>query len=131
MVNNGDAVDEKALARTPQRKRPGRPGRFLEELHYLRCIREEFEDEVALRVPDGTLAVPTQCDANQGLTCDDSPIRVEIMRTALAAIGSEFESITYFGDAAWDRRACDTLGWRFHPVGPGLGGIISYDGIEI
>ena len=59
------------------------------------------------------------------VTSDDSPSRVEIMRTALRAIGSEFELISYFGDAEWDRRACNALGWRF------LAGITSYSGIEL
>ena len=63
-------------------------------------------------------------------TCDDSPSRIEIMRTALAGTGSDVESVTYFGDAEWDRRACDALGWKFVAVGPGLGGITSYAGLD-
>ncbi len=59
-------------------------------------------------------------------TSDDAPSRIEIMRTALASLGRNFESITYFGDAEWDRRACRSLGWNFVAVGPGLGGIRSY-----
>lgn len=62
-------------------------------------------------------------------TCDDSPSRVDIMRTALARLGGTFDSITYFGDAEWDRRACRTLDWNFVAVGPGLGGIKSYAGL--
>lgn len=65
------------------------------------------------------------------VTSDDSPSRVEIMRLALAMIGDDFESVTYFGDAAWDQRACQTLGWRFVAVGPDLGGIESYVGIDL
>lgn len=64
------------------------------------------------------------------VTSDDSPSRVEIMRLALARIGDDFESVTYFGDAEWDQRACQTLGWRFVAVGPDLGGIESYVGID-
>lgn len=64
-------------------------------------------------------------------TCDDSPSRVEIMRAALAGINGVFESITYFGDAVWDRQACDTLGWNFVAVGPGLGGITTYAGFDL
>lgn len=60
---------------------------------------------------------------------DDSPSRVEIMRTALEMIGDEFESITYFGDALWDERACSILDWDFVPVGPDLDGIKSYKDI--
>lgn len=62
---------------------------------------------------------------------NDSPSRVEIMRYALARIGDDFDSITYFGDAEWDRRACDSLGWHFIAVGPDLGGIESYSEIDL
>lgn len=64
------------------------------------------------------------------VSCDESPSRTEIMRIALARLGDDFESITYFGDADWDRRACQTLGWNFVPVGSDLGGIESYDGFD-
>lgn len=64
-------------------------------------------------------------------SCDDSESRAEIMQVALAKLGNEFESVTYFGDAEWDRRACQTLGWDFVPVGSDLGGIQSYDGIDL
>jgi beta-phosphoglucomutase-like phosphatase (HAD superfamily) len=63
-------------------------------------------------------------------SCDDSESREEIMRIALAKLGDEFESVTYFGDAEWDRRACRALGWEFVPVGSDLGGIQSYDGVD-
>jgi len=62
------------------------------------------------------------------VSCDESPSRTEIMSIALARLGSNFESVTYFGDADWDRRACQALGWDFVAVGPDLGGIESYDG---
>ena len=65
------------------------------------------------------------------VTCDDAPSRIEIMRTALARIGDAFDSVTYYGDAEWDERACRCLGWNFVPVGPGLGGIESYAGIGL
>lgn len=65
------------------------------------------------------------------VTCDDSPSRIEIMRSALARIGNDFESVTYFGDADWDRRACRSLGWDFVAVGPGLGGIETYSGVKL
>jgi len=64
-------------------------------------------------------------------SCDDSHSRAEIMHVALACLGDEFESITYFGDAEWDRRACQTLGWDFVPVGSDLGGIQSYDSVDL
>ena len=64
-------------------------------------------------------------------TCDNSPSRIEIMRTALSKIGNDFESVTYFGDAEWDRQACQNLGWNFVAVGPDLGGIESYENIDL
>ena len=64
------------------------------------------------------------------VSCDESPARTEIMSIALASLGSNFESVTYFGDADWDRRACQALGWEFVPVGPDLGGIQSFEGYD-
>ena len=64
-------------------------------------------------------------------TCDNSPSRIEIMRTALSRIGNDFESVTYFGDAEWDRQACQSLGWNFVAAGPDLGGIESYENIDL
>ena len=63
-------------------------------------------------------------------TSDDSPSRTEIMRIALSMLGQRFDSVTYFGDAEWDRRACRNLGWDFVAVGADLGGIESYDGFD-
>jgi FMN phosphatase YigB (HAD superfamily) len=57
---------------------------------------------------------------------DDAIRRVEIMEAALQALGQRFESVTYYGDAAWDERACRELGWRFQPVGHRLQGIHEY-----
>jgi phosphoglycolate phosphatase-like HAD superfamily hydrolase len=65
------------------------------------------------------------------VTGDDSPSRIEIMSSALAKIGGDVESVTYFGDAEWDERACRSLGWNFVAVGPGLGGIESYTEVEV
>ncbi len=65
------------------------------------------------------------------ISCDDSPSRTEIMRIALSKLGNEYESVTYFGDAEWDRRACETLGWGFIPVGSDLGGIETYDNFSV
>ena len=61
---------------------------------------------------------------------DDAWDRVEIMRIALAQLGSDFDSITYYGDGPWDREACRRLGWQFVPVGRALGGLESYQGIR-
>ena len=63
-------------------------------------------------------------------TSDDSPSRVEIMRSALQHTGGDSRRVTYFGDAEWDQRACEHLGWNFVAVGPRLGGIESFSGIQ-
>lgn len=65
------------------------------------------------------------------VTGDDSPSRVKIMRSALKRIGDDFRSVTYFGDAEWDQRACEELGWNFIAVGPDLGGIESYASVKL
>lgn len=65
------------------------------------------------------------------VTGDDAPSRVEIMRRALERLGNDFESVTYFGDAPWDRRACHALGWEFRAVGAELDGIRSYRSLEL
>jgi beta-phosphoglucomutase-like phosphatase (HAD superfamily) len=60
-------------------------------------------------------------------TSDDAIERTAIMELALASIGEEAASVTYFGDGPWDSQACDILGWTFRAVGPALAGISSYD----
>ncbi len=59
-------------------------------------------------------------------TCDDAVARIDIMQIALDRLGGRFDSVTYFGDAEWDRRACAALGWEFVAVGPGLRGLESF-----
>jgi len=61
-------------------------------------------------------------------TSDDATERTVIMALALASIGEEVASVTYYGDGPWDSRACEILGWTFRAVGPALAGISSYDG---
>jgi phosphoglycolate phosphatase-like HAD superfamily hydrolase len=60
-------------------------------------------------------------------TADDAVERTAIMEFALASIGEEVASVTYFGDGLWDQRACNALGWIFRAVGPAVAGISSYD----
>lgn len=62
------------------------------------------------------------------ISSDDAAERAVIMKIALEKLGVGFESVTYFGDGTWDRDAASSLGWRFIAVGPGLGGILSYEG---
>ena len=60
------------------------------------------------------------------LTSDDSTDRCEIMRLALRALGSRFDTVSYYGDGEWDRDAALRLCWDFVPVGGKLGGITNY-----
>jgi FMN phosphatase YigB (HAD superfamily) len=61
-------------------------------------------------------------------TSNDHHERTGIMEIALRQLGTNFESVTYYGDGPWDREACAALGWRFVPVGSELGGIDSFVG---
>ena len=64
-------------------------------------------------------------------TSDTEFDRSRIMLTALSSLGSDFETITYYGDGAWDQDACLALGWNFIPVGPALGGLEAYTGVDV
>lgn len=64
-------------------------------------------------------------------TSDSEHDRSRIMLAALSSLGSEFESVTYYGDGPWDRDACLTLGWHFVAVGPALSGLESYVDIRV
>lgn len=57
---------------------------------------------------------------------DDHSDRISIMKHALAALGTHFTSITYYGDALWDQAAARTLGWQFAAVGRELDGLEAY-----
>lgn len=59
-------------------------------------------------------------------SADDSYERCAIMENALRQIG-DCETVTYYGDGAWDREAAARLGWRFVPVGAALGGITRFE----
>lgn len=59
-------------------------------------------------------------------TSDEHADRSQIMLSALAKLGTDFESVTYYGDGTWDRDACASLGWRFVPVGRTLNGLQSF-----
>ncbi len=64
-------------------------------------------------------------------TSDAEHDRSQIMLTALSNLGSNFQSVTYYGDGPWDRDACLALGWNFTAVGPGLAGLESYSGRSV
>ena len=61
---------------------------------------------------------------------DELPNRLAIMSQALSLLGSDFSSITYFGDGPWDRAAANMLGWEFVPVGESIGGILNYRSVS-
>jgi beta-phosphoglucomutase-like phosphatase (HAD superfamily) len=50
-------------------------------------------------------------------SCDDLDSRTEIMVKCLAGMGKGFDSVTYFGDAEWDKKASGELGWDFIGIG--------------
>ncbi len=64
-------------------------------------------------------------------TSDAEFDRSRIMLTALSSLGTDFETITYYGDGTWDQDACLALGWNFIPVGPALGGLEAYSGADV
>ena len=64
-------------------------------------------------------------------TSNDHHERTSIMELALARLGNHFDCVTYYGDGPWDRDACSALGWEFVAVGPELGGIESYYGLDL
>ena len=63
-------------------------------------------------------------------TSNDHHERTAIMEIALARLGSGFESVTYYGDGPWDREAAVQLGWQFVAVGPELGGLEDFHGVD-
>ena len=63
-------------------------------------------------------------------TANDHHERTAIMEIALRSLGRAFTSVTYYGDGPWDRDACRTLGWEFVAVGPELGGLETYHGLD-
>ena len=76
--------------------------------------------------------------SSAGIHYDDIPLatsndhheRTTIMEIALERLGGRFESVTYFGDGPWDREACAQLGWEFVAVGPELGGLENFHGVD-
>ena len=65
------------------------------------------------------------------LSSNDAMARTDIMRLAQRHCGAGDGPVTYFGDAEWDRRACDALGWNFVPVGPRVGGVQSFEELTL
>ncbi len=53
---------------------------------------------------------------------DDGDARVTIMKKCLSMLGNCFHRIVYIGDAEWDMKATQELGWHFIGVGARLKG---------
>ena len=105
---------------------------------FINRLRDSKEHDVAIATGGWKLSALLKLETSElnvkGIpifTCDDSPSRTEIMRIALSQLGNVYESVTYFGDAEWDRRACEILGWEFVPVGSELCGIKTYDNLAV
>jgi phosphoglycolate phosphatase-like HAD superfamily hydrolase len=105
---------------------------------FINRLRDSKEHDVAIATGGWRLSALLKLETSElnvkGIpvfSCDDSPSRTEIMCIALSKLGNVYESVTYFGDAEWDRRACKTLGWEFVPVGAGLGGIETFDNFAV
>jgi FMN phosphatase YigB (HAD superfamily) len=62
-------------------------------------------------------------------SADDYQDRTQIMLHALKQLQGTFTSVTYFGDALWDRAATTQLGWDFVAVGPKLGGLADFGAV--
>ena len=53
---------------------------------------------------------------------DDGDERVTIMKKCLTMLGNNFHHIVYIGDAEWDMKATQELGWHFIGIGTRLKG---------
>lgn len=53
---------------------------------------------------------------------DDFDTREEILENCLKRIGGDPERVVYLGDAEWDVRTTETLGWKFIGIGEKLKG---------
>lgn len=60
-------------------------------------------------------------------TSSDAIERTAIMQHALKQMGDRFDSVTYYGDGAWDEAASRALGWNFVAVGRDLDGLMSFE----
>jgi len=69
-------------------------------------------------------AAEVPADGLPAAFCDDSIVRVEVLRCALDRArrhyrNAGFDGIVYVGDGAWDVRAARELGWGFVGIGSG------------
>jgi len=110
-------------ARGPYREIPG-------ALKYLNTLRQRPDVRVAYAT-GGWRASAERKLLSAGFpvegiplaSADDHQDRAQIMLHALGQLQGPFVSVTYFGDAVWDRAATTRLGWKFVAVGPKLKGL--------
>jgi beta-phosphoglucomutase-like phosphatase (HAD superfamily) len=102
---------------------------------FLRALRDSSAHAVAMATGGWRLSAEFKL-SSAGFDVDDIPLataddhheRTSIMEIALASLGGMFETVTYYGDGPWDRRACEQLGWEFVAVGVELGGLENFHG---
>ena len=108
------------LARNRLRPVPGAES-FLDRLHRRRELRLSIATggrgrTAAMKLESAGIDISGIALASS----DDPYARTEIMKIARTRAAGEREiRCTYFGDAEWDRRACETLGYEFVRVGGG------------
>lgn len=116
-------------SRGPYREIPG-------ARDYLNGLRSRPDVQVAYATGSWRASAELKL-GSAGFPLDDVPLatasdhhdRQHIMLHALGLLRGPFGSITYFGDAVWDREATARLGWHFIAVGAKLGGIPNYSAL--
>ncbi|MCP5144767.1 MAG: HAD family hydrolase [Gammaproteobacteria bacterium] len=73
------------------------------------------------------LASEFPLDAVPLASCNHHIAKAGIMRHALSQLATGFESVTYYGDGAWDKAAAASLGWAFVAVGEKLNGLRRFE----
>jgi len=104
---------------------------------FVRALNQSSEMRVAYATGGWTHSAKLKLES-AGFPLDDLPLassddhddRVSIMRSAAARFPESTNRVIYFGDAIWDQRACEELGWQFVAVGTALGGIENFDSVE-
>lgn len=118
-------------AHGPYRETPG-------ALRYLSALRERTDTRVAYAT-GGWRTTAEHKLRTAGFPLEGVPLasandhhgRPEIMRHALDQLGGPFDTVTYFGDGAWDQAAAAQLGWRFVAVGPRLNGVMNFGDLPL
>ncbi len=106
------------ISRNPVKEVPG-AGRFIKTLNERTDVRVGIAtggwSETALLKLESAGA---ELDGISLSSANDAISRVDIMKQALVEAGEKNPTkVSYFGDASWDKRACEKLGWNFIAVG--------------